>query len=238
MAGANAYWLAQNSDADIDKGFSDLKAAGLTTVRTWGFNDRTSPQDWGAYYQLFQNGQQIFNTGAYGISRFDAVIASAKKHGIHLIVALTNNWSDYGGMDVYVQALGCGQHGDFYTNTKCINAFQTYIRNFVGRYKDEPTVLAWELANEPRCGGSNGGKGSCTSATITQWAKDISQFIKSIDSNHLVALGDEGFYEGGDSSGGYPYNAGEGINFVTNLGISSLDFGTAHMYPDVSNTHD
>lgn len=36
--------------------------------------------------------------------------------------------------------------------------------------------------------------GSCTPATITAWAKDISAYIKSIDSNHLVAIGDEGFY--------------------------------------------
>ena len=159
---------------------------------------------------------------------------SAKARGIRLIVALTNNWSDYGGIDVYVSALGCANHGAFYTDSRCISGFQTYIRNFVGRYKDEPTILAWELANEPRCKGSNGGEGSCTAATITQWATTISQFIKSIDSNHLVALGDEGFYQGGDSSGGYPYNAGEGIDFVANLRISSLDFGTVHMYPDVS----
>jgi mannan endo-1,4-beta-mannosidase len=29
---------------------------------------------------------------------FDIVVASAKAHGIKLIVSLTNNWSDYGGM--------------------------------------------------------------------------------------------------------------------------------------------
>jgi len=39
---SNAYWLAQNSNADIDKAFADIAAAGLTTVRTWGFNDVTA----------------------------------------------------------------------------------------------------------------------------------------------------------------------------------------------------
>jgi hypothetical protein len=36
--------------------------------------------------------------------------------------------------------------------------------------------------------------GSCTPATITSWASNISAYIKSIDTNHLVAIGDEGFY--------------------------------------------
>jgi len=36
--------------------------------------------------------------------------------------------------------------------------------------------------------------GTCTATTITNWAKDISAFIKSIDCDHLVAIGDEGFY--------------------------------------------
>ncbi len=35
VVGTNAYWLAQRSNQDIDKAFSDLAAAGVTTVRTW-----------------------------------------------------------------------------------------------------------------------------------------------------------------------------------------------------------
>lgn len=35
VAGTNGYWLAQQSDADIDTAFSDIAKAGLTTVRTW-----------------------------------------------------------------------------------------------------------------------------------------------------------------------------------------------------------
>jgi mannan endo-1,4-beta-mannosidase len=232
VAGTNAYWLAQNSNADIDKAFADIAAAGLTTVRTWGFNDVTSRLNYGAFYQLWQNGQATFNTGDYGISRFDYVVQSAKAHGIRLIVPLTNNWGDYGGMDVYVSQLGGGTHDAFYTNQRIITAYQSYINNFVGRYVDEPTIMAWELANEPRCKGSTGSTSSaCTPATVTQWATTISAYIKSIDSNHLVAIGDEGFFQG--MSGGYPYNANEGVDFAANIGISSIDFGTFHAYPEV-----
>lgn len=178
-----------------------------------------------------------FNTGSFGISRFDSVVSTAKKYGIRLVVALTNNWSDYGGMDVYVSQLNPGgTHDTFYTNAKIISAYENYISNFVGRYKTEPTIMAWELANEPRCSGSTGSASSAcdtTGSTIAAWAKTISAYIKSIDPNHLVAIGDEGWFQEANPPT-YPYAPGVGVNFVTNLQISTLDFGTFHSYPEVS----
>ncbi|THH05918.1 hypothetical protein EW145_g4447 [Phellinidium pouzarii] len=235
VAGTNAYWLAQEMDADIDTAFNDIVTAGLTTVRTWGFNDVTTPQEYGAYYQLWTDGVATFNTGDYGISRFDAVVASAKSHGVRLIVSLTNNWSDYGGMDVYVSQLNPGgTHDTFYTDATVIAAYKNYISEFVGRYEDEPTIMAWELANEPRCSGSTGSvSAACdtTGSTIAAWASEISAYIKSIDSNHLVAIGDEGWFEWTDPPT-YPYAPGVGIDFDTNLAIPTLDFGTLHSYPE------
>lgn len=35
VAGTNAYWLAQESDDDIDTALTDIVNAGLTVVRTW-----------------------------------------------------------------------------------------------------------------------------------------------------------------------------------------------------------
>jgi mannan endo-1,4-beta-mannosidase len=73
------------------------------------------------------------------------------------------NLADYGGMDVYVkQLLGSDNHDLFYTDATVKNAFKKYISGFVGRYKNEPTIMAWELANEPRCKGSTGtSTGTC-----------------------------------------------------------------------------
>lgn len=52
-----------------------------------------------------------------------------------------NNWSDYGGMDVYVSQLNNGgTHDSFYTNAKITAAFQNYIKGFVGRYANEPVM--------------------------------------------------------------------------------------------------
>ncbi|KAG8985957.1 hypothetical protein FRB90_004346, partial [Tulasnella sp. 427] len=128
VVGSNAYWLAQvtASQADIDKAFADIAATGATTVRTWGFNDVTSAS--GTYYQIWSGSTPTINYGSNGLAKFDQVVASAKSHGLKLIVALTNNWSDYGGMDVYVkQILGSANHDLFYTNASVIQAFKNYI---------------------------------------------------------------------------------------------------------------
>jgi len=54
-------------------------------------------------------------------------------------------------------------------------------------------------ANEPRCPG-------CDVSVLTSWAEEISAYIKSIDPNHLVALGDEGFFND-PTSADYPYQS-------------------------------
>ncbi|CAE6517793.1 unnamed protein product [Rhizoctonia solani] len=232
--------LQLSSTADITSAFADLSAAGFTTLRTWGFNDVTSPG--GTYYQLWSGTTGTVNTGADGLAKFDTVVAAAKAAGIRLIVSLTNNWSvqiPRGNpiqylpkLDVYVkQILGSSNHDLFYTDATVKAAFKSYINTWVTRYKNDPTILAWELANEPRCKGSTGTwSGTCTTTTITNWATEISAYIKSIDSNHLVALGDEGFYNQANGPN-YPYQGGEGIDFDANLKISTLDFGTFHSYP-------
>ncbi|CAG7854116.1 Mannan endo-1,4-beta-mannosidase A; AltName: Full=Endo-beta-1,4-mannanase A; Flags: Precursor [Serendipita indica DSM 11827] len=222
--GSNAYWLAQlSTTALIQQALAEIAQAGTTVLRVWGWNDVTSPS--GTYYQLWNGATPTINYGADGLQKFDTVVAAAKAAGIRLVVPLTNNWQDYGGMDRYItQIVGSGQpHSLFYTNTAIKTAFKNYVNVFVTRYKNEPTIFSWELANEPRCNG-------CNVSVVTEWAKEMSAYIKSIDSNHMVALGDEGFFNQ-PSSSSYPYQGGEGVDFTANMAISTLDYGTFHLYP-------
>jgi mannan endo-1,4-beta-mannosidase len=57
-------------------------------------------------------------------------------------------------MDVYVkQILGSSNHDLFYTDSSVKTAFKKYVSGFVGRYKNEPTVMAW-FASQPPTPGS------------------------------------------------------------------------------------
>lgn len=106
----------------------------------------------------------------------------------------------------------------------------TRVNNFTGvAYKDEPTIFAWELMNEPRVPSDLSGK------TMQAWVTLMSSYVKSIDDKHMVEIGLEGFY--GDSAPerkrfnpGGSYSAG--TDFIGNNRIPTIDFATIHSYPD------
>ncbi|KAF9887693.1 hypothetical protein FE257_009646 [Aspergillus nanangensis] len=224
FAGSNAYWLPfLTNDADVDSVFDHLQQTGLKVLRTWGFNDvNTIPSAGTVYFQFHGQGNTTINTGANGLQRLDYVVSAAEKAGIKLIIPFVNNWDDYGGMDAYVTAYGGSKTG-WYTNEKIQGVYQAYIKAVVSRYKDSEAIFAWELGNEPRCQG-------CDTDVIYNWATATSAFIKSLDPDHMVAVGDEGMGLTVGSDDSYPYSTDEGSDFAKNLDIPDIDFGTFHLY--------
>lgn len=95
-----------------------------------------------------------------------------------------------GGMDAYVREFTeTKTHDEFYTSQTIRKFFEQYLQAVVSRFANNPRLLAWELANDPRCKSSLDSSPSCTTQTITQWHSDIAKFILSIDPNHLVSSG-------------------------------------------------
>ncbi|KAH6695061.1 fungal cellulose binding domain-containing protein [Plectosphaerella plurivora] len=225
FAGTNCYWCTAGGigNADVDLVFDHLRSSGIKILRVWGFNDvNTIPSGNQIWFQyLSASGSQI-NTGANGLQRIDYVVSAAERTGIKLIINFVNNWDDYGGMKAYTNAFG-GTHQSWYTNTAAQAQYRRYVEAVVSRYKTSTAILAWELANEPRCNG-------CNVNVIHEWAKSASEYVKSLAPNHMVTLGDEGFGLPGDSS--YPYTYAEGTDWVALLSIKTLDFATFHLYPN------
>ncbi|KAG3019389.1 hypothetical protein JG687_00012429 [Phytophthora cactorum] len=234
--GTNAYWASEItwSKADLATIFNTMAKNDLSVCRTWGFADlnETGTAPYNVVYQLWENGKATVNTGDNGLGYFDQVVAAAKAAGVKLVVPFVNNWSDYGGIDVYVQQLGGKYHDDFYTDEKIKAAYKNFVKTFVKRYADEETIMAWQLCNECRCAGSGTLKesGNCNAKTLTDWMTEMSSYIKSLDSNHLVASGSEGFMNTDKSV--YLYSGPSGVDFDANLAIDSIDYGAYHAYPD------
>jgi len=96
FAGTNSYWISfLTNDADVDLAMGNIAKSGLKILRVWGFND-VNQKGSGVYFQqLSSSGSQI-NTGANGLQRLDAVVKSAEKNGVKLIINFVNYWDDYG----------------------------------------------------------------------------------------------------------------------------------------------
>jgi len=235
FAGTNAWWLGHLSvNSDVDTALDQIVSSNYKIVRVWGFGDVNTIPDPAAtdpnkvYFQLLNSTGSFLNFGPDGIQRLDYVVSSAEKHGVKLVLNFVNNWSDLGGIAAYNAAFG-GNATTWFTDAQSQEVYKAYIQTIVTRYSKSSAIFAWELANEPRCHG-------CPTSVVTDWATSISAYIKSLDPDHLVTLGDEGWFDPSTASsigdGSYAYSGAEGVSFPTNLQIPTLDYGVFHLYPD------
>jgi mannan endo-1,4-beta-mannosidase len=74
------------------------------------------------------------------------------------------------------------------------------------RYRDDPAIFSWELANEPRY-------------SPDDWIDGTAAYIKSLDPNHMVATGSEGA------------PPGEGDDFEKIHDGPDIDCATIHVWP-------
>ncbi|KAL4778395.1 glycoside hydrolase superfamily [Aspergillus varians] len=231
FAGTNAWWLGYlTDDGEAELAMSEIAKTGYRTVRVWGFFGTSDPDttDMQVYYQvinetLYEGGLGI-NYGPNGIHRLDVIVSLAEKYNLQLVLPFLNNWDGLGSVGTYAAAFGTNNTA-FYTHAKSQKVYREYIKFIVNRYKHSNAIFAWELGNEPRCKG-------CDPEVIYNWAKETSEYIKGLDSGHMVTLGDEGWLCPPEGDGSYAYDCSEGVDFVRNLGIDSLDYGTFHLYPE------
>lgn len=226
FAGANNYYLVYKSEKMSEDVFASASAMGLKVIRTWGFLDGKSHD--GVVLQ-----PELGKFDEEGFRQLDRVVEQAARHGLKLVITLVNRWDDFGGMRWYVDQTGGGNIDEFYRRNETKEAYKNYVRHVVTRvnsrtgvaYKDDPAIFAWQLANEPRCPSDPSGE------TLVAWAREMSAFIKSIDANHMVSVGDEGFYRrpGGDDR---THSGKEGVDWERLLALPEIDYGTVHLYPD------
>lgn len=82
---------------------------------------------------------------------------------------------------------------------------------------------------KPRCKGTLGASSSCNPATLTNWANEMSTYIKTLDPTHMVSVGDEGFFNRAGNSE-WEYGGGEGVrqekvNYMSNAGTNLTSLG-------------
>jgi len=228
-AGTNNYYqMVYAADVGlrphVDEVQAETAALGLTVLRTWAFNDGAG--QWNA----LQTSPGVYDEDI--LVGLDYVLHMANQNDLRVILALVNNWDDYGGMNQYVAWSGtASSHDDFYTDANCRTWYKNHISTVLNRvntfngriYREDPTIFAWELANEPRCTSDASG------ATLEAWITEMSAYIKSIDSTHLVTTGSEGFYgPAGPAHNLRTWMSTQGVDFIPHHAVETIDFACVH----------
>ncbi|XP_020205105.1 mannan endo-1,4-beta-mannosidase 6 isoform X1 [Cajanus cajan] len=236
--GFNTYWLMvfaadESTRGKVTEVFKHASSVGMSVCRTWAFND--------GQWRALQKSPSDYDENVF--KALDFVVSEAKKYKIRLILSLVNNWEAYGGKAQYVKwgnaaGLNLTSDDDFFSNPTLRSYYKAHVKTVLNRvntftnitYKEDPTIFAWELMNEPRCNSDS------SSDVLQDWIKEMAFYVKSIDPKHLVEIGLEGFY-GPSTPQRYQLNPNSfaqqvGTDFIRNHQVLGVDFASVHIYPD------
>lgn len=151
--------------------------------------------------------------GVYNDTIFDGLdflLTELRKRDMYAVLYLNNSWEWSGGYGQYLEWAGLGEvpekgvqdwptfvaHVSKYAECdSCHAMFLKHIEHVVSRsnrytgekYIHDPAIMAWQVGNEPRAF-SNEGK-----PAFVEWMKKSTALLRSLDPNHLISTGNEGF---------------------------------------------
>ena len=218
-AGAN-MWFASYIGAETDaigdrerlhRELDLLKATGITNLRILGASERSPLRD-SMKPAISHKGEIEREDILVGL---DYALAEMAKRDLKAVIFLNNFWEWSGGMATYLSWVNNGEIVDmadpdkpwpafalfsaqFYANPEAVALFHKYVKSIVTRrntitgklYSEDPTIMAWQLANEPRPGDGEGSKENL--GHYYKWIRDTATLIKGDAPKQLVSVGGEG----------------------------------------------
>ena len=238
FVGAN-FWQGMNLGTNDSTGdpprmareLDRMQALGVTNVRVMAASEGPDSQPYRIVPALMTAPGQYNETVFRGL---DALLDGLAAHGMRAVMVLNNYWQWSGGMGQYVSwsdnssipyPVGSTTYQTFetyvqrfYNCTSCQQNYKNHIQTVINRvntvngrkYGDDPTIFAWELANEPR-------------GYPSSWINTIASYIKSLDANHMVTTGSEGT------------NGVTATLFQQSHQSASIDYGTCHIWAENTN---
>lgn len=152
---------------------------------------------------------------------FDRIFDIASKNGIYIILAFTDCCcsGDYESLKKYFEV-----HAPFcnITNKESVRAFKRLIKQIIERknsvnarlYRQDPTILAWEVANELEYW-------RFSQSEVRAWIDEIAGYIKDLDKNHLVTIG----------LSTRDLESVSSDDLLRTFGSAAVDFYSFHFYP-------
>ena len=178
------------------------------------------------------------------LAGLDFTLAEMAKRDIRGILFVSNYWQWSGGFAQYMRWV-TGEtipdpdkppndwHGfmqmsaRLYQTPAANQLYLDYVKSLINRrntvngriYRNDPAIMTWELANEPRPGADN--KFAARDVPIfADWVDATARFIHEQDLNHLVCTGSEGIHGCLDSADA----------FAASHKTPAIDYVTVHMW--------
>ena len=210
FTGYDVYNAASRGNCGATIGAGDvfgsmLDRSGAGVVRVWFFQSLAisgGQRDWAA---------------------FDYVLASARARGMHVIATLTDQW---GACETTGYKPAAWYQGGFRSGIDpgSTEPYLAWVDEVARHYSSNPTVMAWELVNEPEI--KNAEAGPCAvgaAATLRSFVAEAGAKVKAADPQHLVSTGVIGSGQCGASGDDYQsLNASPAIDLC-----SYHDYGDA-----------
>lgn len=200
---------------------------GVSVGRVFAFGEGLpTASEWEKRFTLFRTGPTDFVEAAY--RQLDRILALSRQLGIRLVLTLSNNWSDYGGIPAYLTWAGVppptGTLTQFFEEERFKVLYRAGVDRLLNRvnsvtgvpYRDDPTIFAWELMNEAN-GVDADARIQVETSVQLRWTQELARYIHQRDPNHLVGSGMITFQTPDD--------------WTTLNAIPEIDYLTVHIYP-------
>ena len=172
------------------------------------------------------------------LAGLDFLLKEMDARDMKAVLYLNNAWEWSGGYGFYLEQAGAGRAprpnetsypeymqfvSHFSDNAKAQKLFYDYVRFIVTRtnrytnrpYVDDPAIMAWQIANEPRAFSND------MKEPFAQWLSKTSALIRSLDKNHLISIGSEGIW-------GCEMDS---MLYETICADPNIDYMNAHIWP-------
>ncbi|MFT3742988.1 MAG: cellulase family glycosylhydrolase [Pyrinomonadaceae bacterium] len=181
-----------------------------------------------------ENGK--FDESALG--GLDLILAEMGKRKMTAVIFFSNNWEWSGGFQQYLIWNGVVSDkwltekpswdelrdivAKFYSCEPCKDGYDRQVKLVLDRknrytgkaYVEDPTIMAWELANEPRP------MRPAANEYYKRWISETAAMIRSVDKKHLITTGHEGWIGTQDVK-----------LFETVHADKNIDYLTIHIWP-------
>ncbi len=143
------------------------------------------------------------------LAGLDYLLMEMGKRDMVAVLYLNNSWEWSGGYSQYLEWAGYGKAPvpaedgwpeymeyvqQFVQSDSAKALFARYVEDMITRvnrythikYVDDPTIMSWQIGNEPRA------FSDANKPAFATWMADVAAQIRSLDANHLISSGSEG----------------------------------------------